>query len=100
MILCFGETLSSPQIVAEPLRRYCRRTLSPLIPRLKTKMIVVGGSYRYTVRIAMVLALSCQDFHFLLQDPWSLDPGADFKAPGSLTHHQFGHLLEGFSKGS
>ena len=28
------------------------------------------------------------------------DSGTDFKAPGSLTHHQFRHLLERFSKGS
>ena len=26
------------------------------------------------------------------------DPGTDFKAPGSLTHHRSRHLLEGFSK--
>ena len=28
------------------------------------------------------------------------DPGTDFKAPRSLTHHRFRHLLEGLSKGS
>ena len=28
------------------------------------------------------------------------DPGTDFKAPGSLTHHRFRHFLEEFSKGS
>ena len=27
-------------------------------------------------------------------------PGTDFKAPGSLTHHEFRRFLEGFSKGS
>ena len=35
---------------------------------------------------------------FLLQD--RPDPGTDFWAPGSLTHHRFRHLLERFSKGS
>ena len=28
------------------------------------------------------------------------DPGTDFEAPRSLTHHRFRHLLEGFSKSS
>ena len=36
-----------------------------------------------------------QDFHFLLQDPRTLE--LIFKAPGSLTHHRFRHT---FSKGS
>ena len=27
------------------------------------------------------------------------DPGTDFKAPGSLTHHRFRHLLKGFLEG-
>ena len=33
---------------------------------------------------------------FLATEP--PDPGTDSQAPGSLTHHRFRHLLEGFRR--